>query len=182
MKRFALLAITLLLVLFTRTPASATDVSVLFTPISQTAAPGDTVNFSAIFTNNTATDLWISNGTITSSDVDFISSNSFPLFNGDGNLPNNGAFKLAGNQTLTVNDVLTLFLDPNLPEKTYALEGSFTGRDFADVGNDAVQDRELGSGALGLVVTSAPIPEPAFYQMSLLLVLGGMGWRRMRKR
>ena len=164
--------------------AQGFDVSVLFTPDTMTAMQGDTVNYTALFTNNTPnTDLFISNATFNSTDPNFFTTyGNFGFFNGNG--MGGGGFELLANQSLTVNNVVSLLLSPTVPVGSYVIDSTFTGRNFADVGDPNVLDRDLGTGTLNLNVTAgAPTPEfGSLWSLGGLLLAGGAGWWRQQRR
>ena len=154
--------------------AQSFQVDVAFTPDMMTAMPGDAVNYTAVFTNNTNTDLFIADAGLNSTDANFFTTdNNFGFFNGMGG----SGFELMAMQTLTVNDVITLFLDPNTPAGSFPIDATFSGRNFSDVGNSSVRNADVGTGTLNITIT----PEPGSIALVASLVVAGAVFVRKRR-
>ena len=172
-----LFALFLLLAQTRLVRAQSFQVGVAFTPDTMFAMPGDTVNYTAVFTNTTGTDLLITRTGFNSTDGDFFTTdNNFGFFNGNG--MGDGSFELMPNQMLTVPDVVSLFLDPGTPVGIFPIDATFLGRDFTDAGNPLVTDQDLGTGTLTVNIT----PEPGFVTLFAGLGVAGAGFVRKRSR
>ncbi len=158
--------------------AQASDIRIVFMPDTNTVMQGDTnpINYTALFSNNTATDLLITDVSANSMDpnVGF----SYGFFNGINGNP----FELtAGQQNLLVPNVISLNLDSTVPVGTYTFDATFTGRNFS-----GGSERDLGTGTLHVNVQAAGSPTPEFgsvWTLGGLLLAGGIGaWRQHRRR
>jgi hypothetical protein len=161
---FSLLPTLLALALplaFCATRAEA-QVTVLFTPNIETGMPGDTLNYTATFTDTDMVPYYIDGAGFTSLDPN--ASLLYPLFNGD---PVNGDritgnFEIKPNVPDTVSDVFWLSLDPTIPNGTYLGTVSFTGQTEADYTAGTGTDTVLGSQDITAQVNSvSAVPEPS---------------------
>jgi hypothetical protein len=149
------------------------QVNVVFTPNTETGAPGDTLNYSATFTDTDTVDYYIDGVGFTSLNAD--PNLITPIFNGAPAPLGDalGNFEVTPNESVTVDDVFSLALDPTTPDATYTGTVSFTGQDATDFVNGTGTDAALGSADIAAqVVTPSAAPEVPESSSLMLIGLG----------
>jgi hypothetical protein len=132
------------------------QINVVFLPETQTAAPGQTVTYSATITNTGASTI-------------YLNSDNQAGFNGPGTLDDNGFFQnfygpLGAGQSITDKPILSVLLDSN------AAYGNYLGAFDIQGGSTTTANNPLLSTPLSFSLTVAAVPETGSLA---LLALGG---------
>jgi hypothetical protein len=146
----------------------ALDVSVLFQPAHQTGNPGDTLLFSAVFTNNTGGDVTFDFATL---NLPSAPAGSESYITG---YLNGGPFTIGTGET-TQTDIFGIYLDPDL-----ASDPSFLTT-YDGIGAFSATTGDEVSNALSFTVSSpsSVVPEPLSV---ILFVAGGLPLLRLVRR
>jgi hypothetical protein len=145
--------------------APRADAQLLFglNPAGQQGAPGTALTFNATLTNSGAATVWL-NGDNSSISSLLLTLDDTPFYT-------NAPLYLASGDSWT-GDIFSVGIDPSTPPGAYFGTFSIVG------GADSSAQDILATQNFEVDV----VPEPAFYQLGALLVFGGLGALRLRRR